>query len=482
MALQLALLIAGIALIVLVVTDGLFPAVGLKLKAFLTRGKTREARSNASSRESFVAPHQDTDDTAMLGEDELFDDNDPLYDVPLTNDSQFDPRSIEVEPFAVADRDQDTEQALDTPHENEPSSESRATFQEVLYGRAEEGKTTVNNEEEYAEVSSLPEEVVEFALASGDADDELQTIHSTENQAVEPESDEPDMHITPTETFTSLRQIDYWVKLACTSAQSLNAVRSKFSNLAGTTSLQQQTHVLNLQDKQWHALDSLASDAIFAKLVISAQLLVKGQPISNAELSHFVASVDQLAEEIGAQTQYLAPPAEAVIQSSNLASLYANCQGVIEATVSGLEGQPFFGKLIESSAKMRGLDYLDGSYVRIKQMGSRKVVLYRLLSSEGISFTEDMSSDVKFTAVKFVMHPARSEHPGRVVKEMLDSAQAFASRVRGGLTLFEGVGYHKDQLCQVRDQVSKIESKMEQAGLPAGCTEAVRLFSYAICG
>jgi hypothetical protein len=68
-------------------------------------------------------------------------------------------------------------------------------------------------------------------------------------------------------------------------------------------------------------------------------------------------------------------------------------------------------------------------------------------------------------------------HPGRVVKEMLDSAKAYASRVKGELQVFDGLEYHQDQLREVRDYVSKIESKMEELGIPAGSAEATRLFS-----
>ncbi len=485
MDLQLALLLSGIALIALVVMASLLPSTNFKFKDLLARFKKPERAAKSGLRDSSVAPRFDADDAALLGEEELIDEHDTFFDTPLTNDSQFDPRSIDAESFISSDDNQVTDErevvTTETYAEEIAEQMQRPTFQEVMYDRDIQRQTIVAEQEVATDNDSLDDTDLN-AVSAMEAELETESQYVASEQTKEQSYDSndqtgPEMHITPTETFTSLRQIDYWVKLVCSSPHSLSEVQSEFTKFTDATHLNQQVHVLNQQDRQWHALELLSNDATFNELVISVQLLDNGQPISSSQLNAFVANVDALADDIGAQTQYLSPSAEAAIQSSNLASLYANCQGVIDASITSSDGQPLYGKLIESSAKMQGLDYLDGAYARIKQMGNRQIVLYRLVSSEGINFTDVLSSNLQLSAVKFVMNPATSEHPGRVVKEMLDAAKAFASRVNGDLNLIEGVEYHQDQLRQIRDQVSKIEAKMEKVGLPAGSAEALRLFS-----
>ncbi|MFT5258312.1 MAG: hypothetical protein ACI9J2_000033 [Saprospiraceae bacterium] len=502
MELQIALSITGIAIVALVIIPSLFPAVVAKLKGIFSKNKsTAIADRSSNARQGGAAPRLDVNDAALLGEKELLDDETWLYNAPLVNDTLDHGHSDETN-AEVAEPSQPevsfTESKIDEEKFQSPTLAGRVPQDDSpavdeLPSRAE---TTYDNPvNTHSEPFEAPEQPIshqpdpllkptdqhnnqEHSDQQTSAADTSTTINNeTDAENQEMSSQIVEVQITPTETFTSLKQIDYWVKLICNAEYTKPLIMQQFGSVWNEMALNAQIHGLNTQDSRWHDFNNLPSDATFKEFVISIQLLNNGQPHSANTLKRFTNEVDQVAENLGASTQYLSSASEAAVQSANLASLYANCQGHIEVLINPTSEQPFYGRVIETSAKLQGLEYEAGQYVRKKQVATGKVILYTLGPADGSKFFEEMGTDSILESIKFSMRPSAVVHPGRVVKEMLDSAKAYASRVKGELQVFDGLEYHQDQLREVRDYVSKIESKMEELGIPAGSAEATRLFS-----
>jgi hypothetical protein len=160
-----------------------------------------------------------------------------------------------------------------------------------------------------------------------------------------------------------------------------------------------------------------------------------------------------------------------------LAQFFADSCEPLEVSICAPKGQAFMGKLVETSAKQQGLDFMNGEYVRQKRMASQNIILYRMISQDTRKFDQDMSSNAEIECVKFTMMPALSRTPGRDAKEMLDAVKAFASRVKGDIRIPGETDYHQDLLLKLRNRVSKLEKNTLAAGLEPGGIEISRIFS-----
>lgn len=276
--------------------------------------------------------------------------------------------------------------------------------------------------------------------------------------------------------FTSLRQIDYWIKLSPAEQHKQAQILEKLNGW-DKIAFPVQLHALTLENPKWVSLLDSAGDVEIVDVVASYQLLHKGEATSLEDLCIFDELVTQLGEALEAEKLVMASPEQALEQSQQLADFHKNHCESLEVTIRAPQSESFMGKLVETSAKQQGLEFKDGEYVRMKKMGAQNIILYRMLAVDADKFDQDMSSDAMIKSVKFSMLPALSPKPGRDAKEMLDAVKAFASRVKGEIRVPGKPEFHLDQLLNLRNSVSQLEADMENAGLEPGGPELQRIFS-----
>jgi FtsZ-interacting cell division protein ZipA len=276
--------------------------------------------------------------------------------------------------------------------------------------------------------------------------------------------------------FTSLRQIDYWIKLSPAEQHTQAQILEKLNGW-DKIAFPVQLHALTLENPKWVSLLDSAGDVEIMDVVASYQLLHKGEATSLEDLSIFDELVTQLGTALEAEKLVMATPQQALEQSQQLADFHNNHCESLEVTIRAPQSESFMGKLVETSAKQQGLEFKDGEYVRMKKMGAQDIILYRMLAVDADKFDEDMSSDSMIKSVKFSMLPALSPKPGRDAKEMLDAVKAFASRVKGEIRVPGKPEFHLDQLLNLRNSVSQLEDDMTNAGLEPGGPELQRIFS-----
>lgn len=364
----------------------------------------------------------------------------------------------------------------------------RAAHREPSLGSAADG--------ENAATASFSTGAPQFGSDAGDTevdsqmipDDDLQGAQSVgmsqtsldlpEVEPVEPEITtlKPQKAVEPSGPFTSLRQIDYWIKLSPSVAVSqaeIKQAQDGWSDIAFPV----QIHALTQEAPHWVDLNDTDKNTMVVDVVASYQLLDDGKASTIEDLATFDQKVGDLGAALKAEKLMMASPQQALAQSQRLEKFYADSHGPLEVSVCAPEGQAFIGKLVETSAKQQGLDYLDGEYVRLKRMASDSIILYRMCNDDAPSFDQDMSSNGVIQSVRFSMNPALSQTPGRDAKEMLDAVKAFASRVKGDIRIPGKDTFHTDQLLNLRNRVSKLERDMIQAGLEPGSQEIRRIFS-----
>lgn len=280
----------------------------------------------------------------------------------------------------------------------------------------------------------------------------------------------------PAGPFTSLRQIDYWIKLSPASPISQAKIIENLSHW-DKINFPIQLHALTHNEPHWVSLLDIKADVAIADVVASFQLLEHGNATTISDLNTFVERVSILGQAIDAEKLMMATPEQALDQSLKLARFFTESHEPLEVSICAPKGQAFLGKLVETSAKQQGLDYMKREYVRQKRMASHSVVLYRVRNEDAKGFDEDMSSDAQIKCVKFTMSPALSRTPGRDAKEMLDAVKAFASRVRGEIRIPGETEYRPELLLKLRNRVSKLEKDTSAAGLEPGGPEICRIFS-----
>lgn len=280
----------------------------------------------------------------------------------------------------------------------------------------------------------------------------------------------------PSGPFTSLRQIDYWIKLSPALPVSQGEILAKLGNWK-PIQFATQIHALTQEEPHWVDLNEVDSSTMIVDVVASYQLLTNGQASSIDDLRHFDQLVTALGQALAAEKLMMASPEQALEQSQRLEGFYEQSHGPLEVAVCAPKGQAFMGKLVETSAKQQGLDYFEGDYVRLKRMANESIILYRLLNNDAPHFVPDMSSSGLIQSVRFSMTPSLSLTPGRDAKEMLDAVKAFASRVKGDIRIPGQQDFHQDQLLNLRNRVSKLENQMIDAGLEPGSQEIRRIFS-----
>ncbi len=284
-------------------------------------------------------------------------------------------------------------------------------------------------------------------------------------------------HVGP---FTSLRQIDYWIKLSPASPVTQREILSKLTHW-DKIQFPVQLHALTQEDPHWENLLETPADVLIVDVVASYQLLSSGNAASIADLNTFDEQATDLGRALAAEKLMMATPEQALDQSLKLAQFYADSCEPLEVSICAPEGQPFMGKLVETSAKQQGLDFMEGAYVRQKRMASHNVILYSMHNVDKRhgyqSFDEDMLSTASIECVKFTMMPVLSQTPGRDAKEMLDAVKAFASRVKGDIRVPGESEFHQELLLKLRNRVSRLEKDTIDAGLEPGGQEIYRIFS-----
>ncbi len=362
----------------------------------------------------------------------------------------------------------------DSASEYDPSEEQLFEFESDSFAQPHPENQSDEAEVDQLNRESEPVDVeVQAVELAAEPEPEMQPLPTLRDDTDERSS----QHIGP---FTSLRQIDYWIKLSPASPVTQAEILSKLGHW-NKIRFPVQLHALTRDDPHWVNLLKAGADTSIVDVVASYQLLAGGSATDIADLNTFDEQVTILGQALHAEKLMMANPEQALDQSLKLAQFFADSYEPLEVSIYAPEGQAFMGKLVETSAKQQGLDFMDGDYVRQKRMASHNIILYRMLNIDSTHnigrFDENMSSDASIKCVKFIMQPALSRTPGRDAKEMLDAVKAFASRVKGDIRIPGEAEYHQDLLLKLRNRVSRFEKDTIAGGLEPGGQEIYRIFS-----
>ncbi len=277
--------------------------------------------------------------------------------------------------------------------------------------------------------------------------------------------------------FERLSQIDYWVKISGGRDIGRESALAIYREAAAGISKPCGIHGLKAADNTWCDLDGEAEDARFGDLVLSIQLADRSGAIDERELARFSALAAKLATGTGREAAFMTPTENAVSQAAALADFIRHFAAVFVVNVRPGESRQFAGEDIERCAPLVGLEKDRHYYSRFKSMKKTKVTLYSLadMSETGhFDFTNMASFSTR--GLIFFTKPAGTRSPGAVFTEMVDTAMAFASRVKGSVALPGKESASQENIDATRASIDKLVAQMAALGVAAGSDEARRIF------
>lgn len=229
----------------------------------------------------------------------------------------------------------------------------------------------------------------------------------------------------------------------------------------------------NDKSREW---ETIAADeqTAYRRLRIGLQLADRRGPLSDADLTMFVAAMQQLSDELMAVADM--GPTQGIIGKA--LALDRFCADVdLEIGVNLVcKGNPFTGTKIRALAEANGMS-LDGAgrFTRFDDDGR---ALFSLQNFESTPFTSEGMKNISTHGLTFVLDVPRVDHGERVFFQMVDLARRAAETLQGMLVDDNRQPLAESQLDQIkREYVIKPQAAMVKFGIAAGSPQAQRLFS-----
>lgn len=401
------------------------------------------------------------DPLVLTAADEV--DPEPEYDLDLTT-SHFKSEAEFSEPemleFSVDDLI-----GMDDVEARLTASETRDD--------SELGNASDNDSNKASDIA--PDNVAQAAAP----DEQTDATQNTQEDASADEASQAGATDTPDEhsPFTHLRQIDYWAKLVGRERQPGTEITAWAKEIEKKLGYPFAVHGLAVPSLTWKDLTRVGAEGDEYKDIVAAiQLVDRRQAIDLDQLRRFESTLRSYARRTGREIALFAEVEQAHGQARRLEEFVKECHGAIDIAVLAQDEEGFGGDLLASSAQQQGLELYEGRFLRLKPVGSTSTVLYEVWPMDAEHFPNALTDELYYSGVKFRMIPSRTQKPGRVAKEMLDAVKAFSSRVRGTIRVPGYEEYQPEQLRTIVNGVSRLEQRMEEAGIEPGGSEAMRIF------
>ncbi|HZX33118.1 MAG TPA: cell division protein ZipA C-terminal FtsZ-binding domain-containing protein [Rhodocyclaceae bacterium] len=212
----------------------------------------------------------------------------------------------------------------------------------------------------------------------------------------------------------------------------------------------------------------------YRRLRIGLQMANRRGPLSEAELTVFIAAMQELADELLAVADM--PSSHAVLdQAMDLDRFSADVDLEIGVNLVS-RGTPFSGTKLRALAEAAGMVLgVDGLFTRYDDDGR---VQFRLQNLESTLFSPDSIKTLSTHGLTFLLDVPRVDHADRVFTQMVELAKRFGETLQGTLVDDNRHPLNDAQLDHIkREFVVKPQATMAQFGIPAGGPLALRLFS-----
>ena len=228
----------------------------------------------------------------------------------------------------------------------------------------------------------------------------------------------------------------------------------------------------NERNREWERIDP-QSESLVRRLRVGLQLVDRTGPASDADVAIFTEAMHALADQLLAVAE--APDGDLLEQAAELDRFCAAVDLEIGVNLIS-RGVPFSGTKIRALAEAAGMVLgEDGAFIRFDDAGRPQ---FALQNYETTRFTTESMRNLATHGLTFVLDVPRVDHGERVFVQMVDLAKRFGETLQGTLVDDNRQPLNDLQLDHIRREfIGKPQANMAAFGLPAGCAQALRLFS-----
>ena len=220
---------------------------------------------------------------------------------------------------------------------------------------------------------------------------------------------------------------------------------------------------LNANVDEIESWESIQSDAMYSELQLAIQLASRRGPIGVLELSDFCSHVQLLAETLGSQIDM--PTVSTMLESAAELDRIA-AESDIQLSINVAFDEPCSWKDLAIILRQRGFQLSRNG--RSYEFGGPEALLFKsaeLIPNESVK---------QFTLLlEFPLVPEAS----RAFERMLAEGVAIAQTAHGRLVDDSGMNLSEAAVASIRQHLDALYIKLDQSGIPAGSSTAIRLFS-----
>ncbi|MBK7898147.1 MAG: cell division protein ZipA C-terminal FtsZ-binding domain-containing protein [Azonexus sp.] len=211
----------------------------------------------------------------------------------------------------------------------------------------------------------------------------------------------------------------------------------------------------------------------YRRLRIGLQMADRRGPVRDGDLAVFTGAMQALADDLMAVADM--PPSRVLVQAAELDRFCAEVDLEIGVNLVA-QGAPFSGTKIRALAEAAGMTLgEDGLFTRYDDEGR---VQFRLQNLESTLFSPEEIRSLSTHGLTFVLDVPRVDHGERVFYQMVELARRFAETLHGIVVDDNRQPLSEAQIDHIRREfVAKPQAAMAAYGLPAGGSQALRLFS-----
>ena len=292
------------------------------------------------------------------------------------------------------------------------------------------------------------------------------------------EGDAGEFYARPVDGFGRLSQIDYWARITGERDVGRETVLALYRKAAAGFSKSCAIHGVKSTDTAWCNVEEEAEDSRFADLIVTIQLADCDGAVSEREMARFSALVSRLSTGTGREFTLMAPVECALAQADSIAAFARHFDSVFVVNIHPEDGERFHGPAIDRYAPQMGLERDNNHYYsRFKAVGRNRVALYSLADQSDTGHFDFVHLKSFSThGLTFFTRPAVNRSPGAVFTEMVDTARAFASRIKGTVNSPTHGDLTQEDVESIRQSIEGVAAEMERLGIPAGSDEATRIF------
>ena len=289
-------------------------------------------------------------------------------------------------------------------------------------------------------------------------------------------AEEADDEAFAEESYESVRQLDYWVKIVGSDPVERDRILSVYRQQEYLLEHEHSIHGRIAPSGEWRNIESEDETATFMDVVLTIQLADRNGPVNSSEMTRFNNLVFSLSENLDRKFKYQSTTEEAMAQAERLEQFCEDFDVLAIINICAEGDRKFRGPEVLRAVEGSGMRYGDLKVFHGPE-GASGEALYSIANMvKPGAFELDRMQDFTTPGLTIYMNVPRCPNPGDVFSRMAYVAGKIATNLGGVMKDQNNHVLDDRAVHQIRRQVEELGQKMTEKGMKPGSDEALRLF------